>query len=122
MAKTILYILLYAAFNVSGAALIKWQLKGRTLTTFNEWLGLIFNFSFAIAFIMIILSAFSLFKALSTNHFSLIIPIANGINFILTIVIGSYFFQDKLSLMSFLGFVLIISGIIVLSLNNQAHA
>ena len=122
MLKSILYILLYAAFNVSGAALIKWQLKGKSLTTFSEWLGFMFNFYFVVAFIMIILSALSLFKALSTNNFSLIIPIANGINFILTVMLGYYLFQDKLSFMSFVGFVLIIGGIVVLSLNTQVHA
>jgi multidrug transporter EmrE-like cation transporter len=107
---------------VSGAALIKWLLKGKTLTTLGEWLAFIFNPYFVVAFVMIILSALSLFKALSTNNFSLIIPIANGINFILTVMLGYYLFQDKLSLASFIGFVLIISGIVVLSLNNQVHA
>jgi len=121
MLKSILYILLYAAFNVSGAAVIKWQLKGKSLSTLSDWIGFMFNFYFVLAFTLIILSALSLFKALSTNNFSLIIPIANGINFILTVTLGYYLFQDKLSFMSFLGFVLIISGIVVLSLNTHAH-
>jgi multidrug transporter EmrE-like cation transporter len=122
MTRTILYILLYAAFNVSGAALIKWQLKGKSLETLNEWLKLMFNLPFIIAFLLIVFSALAFFKALSTNSFSLIIPIATGINFILTIGVGYYLFQDRLSMLSFIGFILIISGIIVLSLNNQAHA
>ena len=121
MSKTILYILLYAALNVSGAALIKWQLKGRSLDTFVEWLRLVLNVTFIAAFILIILSALAFFKALSTNSFSIIIPIATGINFILTIVVGYYLFQDKLSFLSFVGFVLIIGGIILLSLNNKVH-
>lgn len=122
MTRTILYILLYAAFNVSGAALIKWQLKGKSLETLNEWLRLMFNLPFITAFLLIVFSALAFFKALSTNSFSLIIPIATGINFILTIAVGYYLFQDRLSMLSFIGFILIISGIIVLSLNNQAHA
>jgi multidrug transporter EmrE-like cation transporter len=122
MTRTILYILLYAAFNVSGAALIKWQLKGKSLETLNEWLKLMFNLPFIIAFLLIVFSALAFFKALSTNSLSLIIPIATGINFILTIGVGYYLFQDRLSMLSFIGFILIISGIIVLSLNNQAHA
>jgi multidrug transporter EmrE-like cation transporter len=122
MTRTILYILLYAAFNVSGAALIKWQLKGKSLETLNEWLKLMFNLPFIMAFLLIIFSALAFFKALSTNSFSLIIPIATGINFILTIGVGYYLFQDRLSMLSFIGFILIISGIIVLSLNNQSHA
>ncbi|SFH06305.1 DMT family transporter [Pontibacter chinhatensis] len=122
MSKTILYILLYAAFNVSGAALIKYQLKGKSLETIGEWLRLMLNLPFVAAFILIVFSALAFFKALSTNNFSLIIPIATGINFILTIGVGYYLFQDRLSMLSFVGFILIITGIIVLSINNQAHA
>ncbi|WP_018614273.1 hypothetical protein [Segetibacter koreensis] len=122
MAKAILYILLYAAFNVSGAALIKWQLRGKSLATLNDWLKFLLNPPFVMAFLLIILSALALFKALSTSNFSLIIPIATGINFIFTIAVGYYLFQDKLSVLSFLGFVLIIGGIIILSINNHAHA
>lgn len=118
MTRTIFYILLYATLNVSGAALIKWQLKGKTLESINEWLKLVLNFSFVLAFILIVFSALAFFKALSTNSFSIIIPIATGVNFILTIAVGYYLFQDKLSLLSFMGFILIISGIILLSLNN----
>jgi len=122
MTRTIIYILLYAAFNVAGAALIKWQLKGKSLETLQEWFKLVLNLTFIAAFLLIILSALAFFKALSTNSFSIIIPIATGINFILTIIVGYYLFQDRLSMLSFVGFILIISGIIVLSLNNQAHA
>lgn len=119
--QTIFYILLYALFNVSGAAIIKLQLKGKSLSTFTDWISLI-NIPFIGAFGLILLSALALFKALSTNSFSLIIPIATGINFMLTIGIGYYLFHDKLSIFSFIGFMLIISGIIILSLTNHANA
>lgn len=122
MIKTIAYILLYAVLNVSGASLIKWHLEGKSLETANEWLKLVFNIPFIVAFTLIVFSAFSFFKALSTSSFSLVIPIATGINFILTICIGYFLFHDRLSLMSFVGFFLIISGIIILSLNNQVYA
>lgn len=122
MIQSILYVLLYAAFNVSGAALIKWQLKGKSLATFHEWFRFLLNVPFVVAFTLIIFSALALFKALSTNSFTLIIPLATGINFILTIGVGYFLFQDKLSFLSFVGFILIISGIIILSLNNQANA
>lgn len=122
MAKTLLYILLYAAFNVSGAALIKWQLQDKKLSNVNEWLVFLLNGPFILAFLLIVFSALALFKALSTNNFSLIIPLATGVNFILTIGVSYYLFHDKLSFQSFLGFILIVGGIIVLSLNNQVHA
>jgi multidrug transporter EmrE-like cation transporter len=122
MIKSLLYILLYACFNVAGAAIIKLHLKGIKLSAWNEWLKFIFNPSFFIAFFLIILSAFAMFKALSTNQFSLVIPIATGLNFILTVVVGYYLFHDRLSLTSSLGFLMIVGGILVLSLNHQTHA
>lgn len=117
-----IYVLLYATLNVSGAALIKTQLKGSSLQTVNEWIKLMLNLPFIAAFMLIVLSALAFFKALSTNSFSLVIPIATGINFMLTVAVGYFLFQDKLSVLSFIGFLLIISGIIILSINNQAHA
>jgi multidrug transporter EmrE-like cation transporter len=122
MSKTISYIILYAVLNVSGAALIKLQLRGRTLSSINEWFTFVINIPFITAFALIMFSALALFKALSTNNFSFIIPLATGVNFILTIVVGYYLFQDRLSPASLLGFVLIIVGIMVLSLNNPANA
>lgn len=121
MAQTIVYIVLYALFNVSGAAFIKWQLQGKTLATINDWLQLLWNVPFFFAFVLILLSALVMFKALSTNNFSLIIPLATGINFLLTVLVGYYFFHDRLTLLSLLGFLLIISGILLLSL-NKTHA
>lgn len=80
------------------------------------------NLPFVVAFMLIVASALALFKALTTNNFSMIIPIATGINFLLTIAVGYFLFQDKLSLWSLLGFALILGGVIVLSLNNHLHA
>lgn len=122
MFQTLFYILLYAVLNVSGAALIKWQLKGKLLYSINEWIQLFGNLPFIVAFLLIVASALALFKALSTNNFSTIVPIATGVNFLLTIAVGYFLFQDKLSLFSFLGFVLIISGVVILSMNNHEHA
>ncbi|HEY1005586.1 MAG TPA: hypothetical protein VGD92_00350 [Sphingobacteriaceae bacterium] len=122
MTQTILYLILYAVFNVSGAAMIKNLLKGRTLTTLADWLDLIGNVPFLTAFVLIAFSALALFKALSTQNFTLIIPLATGINFILTIGVGYFIFNDRLSMLSLLGFILIVSGILVLSINNQTHA
>lgn len=122
MTRSLFYIVLYAVLNVCGAAIIKYQLKGLKLTEWNEWLRLLFNMPFIAAFSLIILSALALFKALSTNQFSLVIPIATGVNFILTIAVGYFLFQDKLSILSYFGFFLIISGVLLLSINNQVHA
>ncbi len=121
MIKAILYCSLYAILNVSGAALIKLRLKGAILVNIRDWLNVLMNIQVIIAFALIFASALVMFKALSSAEFSFIIPIATGINFALTIIAGYFIFKDKLNFLSFIGFGLILSGIVLLSLNNLHH-
>ena len=122
MIKAVLYCFLYALLNVSGAAIIKWNLKGRVLNAFSDWLQFLLSIQVIGAFVVIFVSALVMFKALSAANFTFVIPVSAGINFILTIIAGYYIFKDQLSLASFIGFALIISGIILLSINNAHHA
>jgi multidrug transporter EmrE-like cation transporter len=120
--KAILFCFLYALLNVSGAAIIKYNLKGKTLNVLNDWLRFLLQGQIIIAFVIIFLSALVLFKALSSGNFTFIIPVAVGINFILTVVLGYFLFRDQLTIGSMFGLLMIISGIIILSLNNTNHA
>jgi len=122
MMKAVLYCALYALLNVSGAAIIKLNLKGKVLTSFNQWLGILFNVQVIGAFVLIFVSMLVMFKALSAANFTFVIPVSAGINFVLTIVAGYFIFKDQMSLISFIGFALIISGILLLSLNSTQHA
>ena len=122
MTKAVLYCALYALLNVSGAAIIKWNLKGKVLTSVNHWINLLLNIQVICAFALIFVSMLVIFKALSSANFTFVIPVSAGINFILTIIAGYYIFKDQLSLASFIGFTLIISGIILLSVNSTQHA
>ena len=122
MQVTILYILVYATFNVSGAAIVKLQLKQTKLAAWQDWLTLFFNGYFIVAALFIIFSALALFKALSGSQFSFVIPIATGINFLLTVVVGYFLFQDRLSIGSYIGIFFIIAGILMLTVNSQSHA
>lgn len=122
MMKAVLYCALYALLNVSGAAIIKWNLKGKVLTTLNEWISLLLNIQVIGAFALIFVSMLVIFKALSSANFTFVIPVSAGINFVFTIIAGYYIFKDQLNMVSFAGFALIISGIILLSLNSSQHA
>lgn len=122
MTKAVLYCALYALLNVSGAAIIKYNLKGKVLTNVNQWINILLNAQVIAAFALIFISMLVIFKALSSANFTFVIPVSAGINFILTIIAGYYIFKDQLSLASFIGFTLIISGIILLSINSTQHA
>lgn len=122
MIKAVLYCALYALLNVSGAAIIKWNLKGRVLSTLNDWISLLLNIQIIGAFALIFVSMLVIFKALSVANFTFVIPVSAGINFVLTVVAGYFIFKDHLTVISFIGFALIISGILLLSLNSTQHA
>ena len=119
---SILFAAMYALLNVSGSALIKNKLKTTTLAGFSDWVSFIFSFQTIAAFGLIFISALLMFKALSFAEFTFIIPIATGINFLITILVGYFLFSEKVNYISFIGFSLILSGIIVLSLNNISNA
>lgn len=118
--KSIALCFLYAVLNVTGATLIKWRLKGRILNELSDWIGFLINMNVIAAFAIIFLSALVMFKALSTSNFSYIVPVATGINFILTVAIGYFIFKEQINLVSIIGFVLILGGIILLSLSNPS--
>ena len=122
MIKAIIFCFLYALLNVSGAAIIKWNLKGKVLNEFGQWINFLFNIQVISAFSLIFISALVMFKALSTADFTFVIPVSAGVNFILTLVAGYYIFKDKINFVSYIGFSLILSGIILLSINNARHA
>jgi multidrug transporter EmrE-like cation transporter len=120
--KAIFFCFLYAVLNVTGAAIIKWNLRGKVLNEFNHWVNFLLNVQVIGAFSLIFVSALVIFKALSTADFTFVIPVSAGINFVLTLIAGYYIFKDKINFVSYIGFTLILSGIILLSLNNARHA
>ncbi|HOA37656.1 MAG TPA: hypothetical protein PLQ32_10440 [Flavihumibacter sp.] len=122
MLNSILTCVLYALLNVTGAAMIKWKIREVVLTSFNDWFRFLFNPMVMGAFILLFGSALVLFKALAGGKFTFIVPLAVGINFVLTVIVGYFIFKDHLNLASFIGFALILSGIVVLSLNNSKYA
>jgi len=119
MIKGVLFCALYAVLNVTGAAIIKWCLKGQALSSLREWIMFLLDWRVIGAFALIFISALVFFKALNSGGFSFIAPVATGINFGLTIIAGYFVFKDQLNFVSFIGFVLILSGIILLSINNR---
>ena len=109
--------------NVSGAGLIKKQLSiGSTLNGINDYITFLFKPLVILGFVFVFLSALVMFKALSLAKFSAIIPIATGINFALTVLVGVFIFGDKLNFYSYIGLLLIIVGILLISLTNNSNS
>jgi len=120
LASTILYTVLYAVLNVSGAAIIKKQLQLTPITRINDYVQLMLNVKVVAAFLLIVISALVMFKALSTNSFTFVVPLATGINFLLTIAVGYYLFNDQFSVVKVSGIIFILTGIILLSIGEKS--
>jgi multidrug transporter EmrE-like cation transporter len=105
---------------VSGAALIKSELKNVQLKGAMEYVLFLFRMKVFMGFAVVFLSSLVLIKALSVAKISLVNPIATGINFCLTLFLGYFLFQEKLTLTHYIGMILILTGIVLIASVEQA--
>ncbi len=110
---------LYAALNVSGAALIKLELKTAQLTSWLSYVQFLFRWRVMAGFAVVFISAIVLIKALSMAKISLVNPIATGINFVFTLAVGYFLFQERITWMHYAGLMLILSGILLISMAER---
>jgi multidrug transporter EmrE-like cation transporter len=118
MSKTLyaaLFGTLYAALNVGGASLIKAFLQQHPIQKLGDYIPVLTSPQVIAGFGLIFIAALVLFKALSVVEFSFVIPLATGINFLLTVLVGYYLFSEKLGPLAYVGIVLIFTGILLLS-------
>ena len=114
----ILFSTLYALVNVSWAALVKSQLKNVSLQSFHDYFLFLTNPKVILGLFLAFVSALVMFKALTFAKFAIIVPMANGINFCITLIFGYLLFSEKLNMASFFGLLLILSGIVVIGMNH----
>lgn len=113
--RLILVCGLYACMNVTGAAIIKRQIAKQTLNSARDFITLLLTPSVMLGFVFVFASALVVFKALSMGRISFVIPVANGINFVLTFIIGLWLFGERLRAASVFGMAMILGGIFVMS-------
>jgi multidrug transporter EmrE-like cation transporter len=116
----VLYSILYAALNVSGAALIKSELKTASLSGFREYLMFLFRIKVITGFAVVFISSLVLIKALSIAKISLVNPVATGVNFMFTLVMGYFVFSERIGLAHYFGLALILAGIVVISMAERS--
>lgn len=115
----ILLCSLYAICNVSGATLIKREIGSHALSTPRDYLSFLFTARVLAGFFVITISALIIIKALSMEKFSFVVPMAQGLNFALTVLVGYLVFGDQLKVASYAGLALILAGIILMSISTQ---
>jgi multidrug transporter EmrE-like cation transporter len=115
----VLYSIVYAALNVSGAALIKMELKSTQLNGLSDYFFFLFRWRVMSGFAVVFMSALILIKGLSIAKISLINPIATGVNFMFTLAVGYYLFNERITLVHYIGLILILTGILIISVAER---
>jgi len=113
-----IFSLLYALFNVAGAAIIKNKLLLVQIASVKDFLIFLLDIKIIFAMLLIFISMFFSIRALSFDKFSLVIPVLTGVNFLTTVIVGYLFFEDKLYLIGYLGILFIMIGIYLLGLGK----
>lgn len=116
----VLYSILYAAINVSGAALIKSDLKNQSLSGISDYITFLLRWRVIAGFALVFLSAIILIKALSMAKISLVNPMATGINFGFTLIVGYFLFQERITISHYVGLALILAGILIISVAEKS--
>lgn len=111
----------YAFLNVVGATLIKIEInKGYTLSTFSDYVQLLFTVRVIGGFTIILLGTMLLFKALSLANYSFVIPVSAGFNFIVTALAAAVVLKESINLTTIIAYAIILAGIALLSYANNA--
>jgi multidrug transporter EmrE-like cation transporter len=108
----------YAMLNVTGTAFIKHGLLNYNLTDWKSYLAFLLKYKVLIGICFNFFAMLVVMKALSLEKFSYVFPVAVGINFAMTVMVGSIIFGDRLSYLSFVGLLSILAGIFMMSLAN----
>ena len=116
----VLYSVLYAAINVSGAALIKSDIKNSTLNSVADYILFLLRWRVIAGFALVFLSAIILIKALSIAKISIVNPMATGVNFGFTLIAGYFVFNERIGMAHYLGLALILSGILIISIAEKS--
>lgn len=115
MLPLVLVCALYACLNVTGAALIKREIAKQTLDSVKDYINLLLTPMVVLGFVFVFAAALVVFKALSMGRLNFVIPVANGINFILTFAVGLFLFGERIRVTSVTGMALILGGIVLMS-------
>lgn len=114
----IIFSILYALCNVSGAAIIKNKLLTSNIVTAKDYFIFFFDIKIIAAMIFIFISMYFSIRALALDNFSLVIPVLTGVNFLVTLFVGYLFFKDEITLTGYVGILFIIIGIYLLGINK----
>ena len=114
MIKILQLSILYATFNVLGAAIIKNKLLANKIVGLQDFMVFLIDSRIVLAIFFIFISMYFSIKALSIGYFSSVIPLMTAVNFIVTVSVGLLYFKEQLAITGYIGILLILAGVLLL--------
>jgi len=108
----------YIFFTTSGITFMK--LGGDSLKlSLSDGFNLSMGWKTLIGFLLYIISFLLWQKLLVKYDLSILVPIITGIVQIIILIIGHFIFKESISVMSLIGVLLIIAGIVLMTISNR---
>ena len=109
------YVLLYSAFSVLGISILKTQISNESLQSVQNYFLFLISWKVMVASVSIFVGMFFALKVLLVKTIVVANPLFVTGNFLLTALIGVFYFKNVLSNLNIVGMLFIIIGIILIS-------
>lgn len=115
IATIFFFCFLSSCFQIAGTSLIKVAVNETPIVSLKDYIPFLLQFKVIIALGFVFIAALILFKALSTGSLSLVTPMFTAINFVFTIIVGKFLFNESMSLAKIAGLLIIIVGVLLVA-------
>jgi multidrug transporter EmrE-like cation transporter len=109
------YVLLYSAFSVLGISILKTQISNESLQSVQNYFLFLISWKVIVASISIFVGMFFALKVLLVKTIVVANPLFVTGNFLLTALIGVFYFKNVLNNLNIVGMLFIIIGIVLIS-------
>lgn len=109
------YVLLYSAFSVLGISILKTQISNESLQSVQNYFLFLISWKVMVASVSIFVGMFFALKVLLVKTIVVANPLFVTGNFLLTALIGVFYFKNVLNNLNIIGMLFIIIGIVLIS-------
>ena len=109
------YVLLYSAFSVLGISILKTQISNESLQSVQNYFLFLISWKVIVASISIFVGMFFALKVLLVKTIVVANPLFVTGNFLLSALIGVFYFKNVLNNLYIVGMLFIIIGIVLIS-------
>jgi multidrug transporter EmrE-like cation transporter len=117
----VLLCLLSACFQVMGTSLIKTAITKTPIASVKDYIPFLLQLNVILALGFVFIAALVMFKALSFGSISLVTPIFTAINFVFTLAVGRFVFDEPIGWVKLTGISVIVIGVFLVANSEKIN-